>query len=146
MRPISVRKPAALLSPLAIPPLPWLGRWATRMVHGNKRSSQGYLLTKKRYLDEDQEWRLGQAYLGLLGIPLFLFMFPYVAIVHRNTGYYGPSRHGAMAHHLGFWSDMPLDLKILLPLTVVWHFTAIASIFRVALVWGETGTRDEIGE
>jgi hypothetical protein len=58
-------------SPPAFPPLAALGRWAARKVHGNRRSSEGYLLTRARYVDEDQEWRLGQCYLGLLGLPLF---------------------------------------------------------------------------
>ncbi len=72
---------------------------------------------------------------------MFVSSYLYVQIVHWNTGY-----HRGNQHIIGHWSSMPLDLKILLPLVVVWHFAALAPFFRLAIVWGEIGPRDEIGE
>lgn len=128
-------------SPLAIPPLKRVGLWMARKVHGNRRSSQGYLLTERHYFDEDQEWRLGQGYLGMAGLPALPIVFLYVQTIHARTGYWSGRRH-----FLGAYSDLPTDLRILIPLLFVAHLTGMVSAARTILLWQGVGTRDEIGE
>lgn len=130
-----------MLSPLALPPLKRIGRWTARKVHGNARSAQGYLLTKSHWIDEDQEWQLGQSYLGMLGLPVFPIVSVYLQTVHLHTGYWRGNRHV-----LGHWSDLPLDLKILLPLTFICHFAGLVSAVRAILVWKGVGSRKDLGE
>jgi hypothetical protein len=142
--PISLQQRVkSMLSPLALPPFAALGRWAARKVHGNARSTEGHLLTRTAYIDEDQEWRLGQAYLGLLGLPVFLPCFLYVQSAHRDLGYYRRSRH---VHVLGPWADLPLDLKIIIPLMAIAHLVFLASFARLILVRQGLGSREELGE
>jgi hypothetical protein len=132
-----------MLSPVAAPPLAALGRWAARKVHGNCRSAEGHLLTRTFYVDEDQEWRLGQSYLGLLGLPFFLLAFAYVQSAHRDLGYY---TRGGRRHVLGHWANLPLDLKIIIPLTVIAHLVFLASCIRLVVLWQGLGWREELGE
>ena len=61
--------------------------------------------------------------------------------MHRHLGYYRGRRHV-----LGFWSDLPLDLKILVPLAFAGHLVAFASVIRLVLVRQELLTREELGE
>jgi len=119
-----------------------LGRWATRRVHGNRRSAGGLLLTRLYYLEDDQEWRLGQSYLGLLGFPLFVIGYLYIRIAYADA-----PRHGNR-YVLGFWSQLGPDLKILLPIMVAGHLLAMASFIRAILVWSEIRQqpRPDIGE
>ncbi|QAY77792.1 hypothetical protein [Sphingosinicella sp. BN140058] len=131
-----------MLSPLAIPPLPAIGRWAARKVHGNRRSTDGYLLTERHFIDEDTEWRLGQAYLGVLGFPLFFIDLLIVRIFFGHLA----ERHSDGALHFGFWSDLVWQLKLLFPLAVIFHIGGMASIVRLFVVWGQLGLRSDLGE
>jgi hypothetical protein len=128
-------------SPLASPPLKRIGRWTARKVHGDRRSAQGYLLTRSHYLDEAQEWRVGQGYLGMLALPVFPLVFLYVQTVHVRTGYWVGRRHV-----LGHWSDLPADLKILIPLLFAAQLIGLLSAARTLLIWRGAGSRDELGE
>lgn len=130
-----------MLSPLQIPPLEGLGRWAARKVHGNRRSSQGYLLTASAYIDEDQEWQLGQAYLGLLALPLDLLCFAWVMWAHPHLGYVRGNRRV-----IGHWADLLPDLRIVIPLLVIAHVVFLASAFRAVLIWRGLGSREDLGE
>jgi hypothetical protein len=112
-----------------------------RKVHGNRRSSHGFLLTHRHYLHEDQEWRIGQGYLGMLALFALPILFAYVQTMHFHTGYWSGSRH-----HLGYWSDLPADLKIAIPLVFVAHLTGMLSAARTILLWQGVGTREELGE
>ena len=119
-----------------------LGRWAAQRVHGNRRSAGGLLLTRRYYLEDDQEWRLGQCYLGLLGIPYFVLAWIYIGIAYAHRPRVG--------NHLilGSWSQLGLDAKIIIPIMFVWHPLAILSFVRIFWVWGEISAqpRAEIGE
>ena len=108
-----------------------LGRRVTRLVHGDRRSASGLLLTRRYYLEDDQEWRLGQCYLGLLGLPFFVIAWVYVRIAYADAPRYGNKLI------LGHWSQLGLDVKILLPLMIIGHLAAMASFIRIFLVWGE---------
>jgi hypothetical protein len=121
--------------------LPQLGRWAAQLIHGKERSPQGHLLTKKHVIEEDQEWRLGQAYIGMLGILYLIFLFLYVGLFHHDLGYWVGRKH-----HLGRWSDLPLDLKILIPPLFPIHLIAILSFGRAIVVWNGIGSRTELEE
>jgi hypothetical protein len=118
------------MSPLALAPLPALGFWAARKVHGDLRSSEGYLLTSRHFIERDQEWRLGQAYLGLLGLPLFVLIAAYLGIRGEE----------------GHWSDLSLDARILYPLAFLSHITGFASVIRLHLLRGQLGLREDLGE
>jgi len=61
-----------------------LGRRATAAVHGRSRSRSGLLLARDFHIEEDQEWRLGQSYLGLLGVPFFFAACLYARIAHAG--------------------------------------------------------------
>jgi hypothetical protein len=119
-----------------------LGRRATRIVHGGRRSAGGLLLTGRYYLEDDQEWRLGQCYLGLLGFPFFVVAWIYIRIAYADAPRYG--------NHLilGSWSQLGLDAKIIIPVMFVWHPLAMFSFVRIFSVWGEISAqpRAEIGE
>lgn len=119
-----------------------LGRRATRLVHGNLRSASGLLLTRYNYLEDDQEWRLGQSYLGLLGFALFVLGLVYLRIFYAHVPGQGHK------YILGHWSQLGPDLKILLPLMVVSHLTAMASFVRLMLVRAEIAQqpRSEVSE
>ena len=119
-----------------------LGRWATRLVHGNRRGMTGLLLTRHHYLEDEQEWRLGQSYLGLLGFAVFLAIWLYVWIAYADAPRVGKRIH------LGHWDQLGLDLKILLPLAVAGHLFGMVSAVRAWLVWQEIAmqSRAELGE
>lgn len=55
-----------------------LGRRVTRGILGAERSADGLLLTKRHYLEPDQEWRLGLALLGLSGLPIAAAIMVYL--------------------------------------------------------------------
>lgn len=122
--------------------LKWLGRRMTRLVHGNRRSAGGLLLTRDHYLEDDQEWRLGQCYAGLLGIPAFVCIWFYIRIAYADA----PRLGNKLV--LGHYSELGLDAKILIPIMLLWHLAAMASFVRVCFVWGEISDqpRSELGE
>jgi hypothetical protein len=124
------------------PMLKRLGLRVTALVHGRRRSRAGLLLTGRSYIEPDQEWRLGQSYLGMSGFAVFVLGLAYLGIAHADT----PMR--GHRHVLGPWSQLGLDLKILLPIMVVCHLAAMASCVRAVLVWQEINAqdRDDIGE
>ncbi|HEX8482890.1 MAG TPA: hypothetical protein VF650_13390 [Allosphingosinicella sp.] len=68
-------------------------------------------------------------------------VFVYVQTVHFHTGYWR-----GRDHVVGHWSDLPIDLKILIPLMFAAHLIGLASAARTILLWKGVGTRDEIGE
>ena len=109
-----------------------LGLCITQTVHGKTRSNEGFLLTQKYYLLDDQEIALGQSYLGLLGFGIFALFIGYVLIVY---GYPGGGRGGRFGIRFSSFAAMPFELQILLPLAVVAHLTAMASIFRLVFHW-----------
>lgn len=127
------------MSPFAIPPLPQLGRWMTQKVHGNVRSAEGFLLTKNSYIDPDTEWRIGQAYLGVAGFPVYVVIWFYVYFAHHDTGYWVGHRH-----YIGHWANWPLDLKILTPIAILGFFVGMGSIVRLFILWSQFGSRDEL--
>lgn len=109
-----------------------LGRWATRKVHGNSRSRDGYLLTKRHYLDDDQEWRLGLCYVGLvfsfLGIAA-ISLYVNIAFAHLRTVVSGRS-----TIRLGHWSDLSADMKLLIPLLLLLILSAVFWVMRYIAV------------
>ena len=110
-----------------------LGRRATAVVHGRLRSRSGLLLTGDHYIEEDQEWRLGQSYLGLVGFPFLIASWLYVRIA-----YWGLPRSPGHRHSVAIrWDQMGWDVKLLLPIMVAWHLIAMASALRALNVWGE---------
>ena len=110
-----------------------LGCWVTRKVHGDVRSPEGYLLTRRHFLVEDQESRLGQTYLGMLGMPLFVAIGCYILIRYGgNMGVPGVARFPNL-------TDMPLDVKILTALAAIGHPLGLFSIVRWTIVAGEIG-------
>jgi len=122
------------MSPLRFPPLYDLGLWVTQRVHGRRRSSQGYLLTAKHYLTSDDEWRLGQSYLGALGLPLYGLIMFYVAAVHPDVGYEDEG-----GWNLGPVDDWPVDMKVLVPIAVVALIVSLLSLTRLFMVWRALG-------
>lgn len=108
-----------------------LGRRVTRKLLGNLRSPDGLLLTRRYFVEADQEWRLGHAILGLGGFPVVIAIFIYVQIAY---GHLRVPHHGI---RLGHWSDLSLDMKILTPLTFLCFVLAMASCLRCMLIWGE---------
>lgn len=113
----------------------------TRKIHGNVRSSQGYLLTKNHYLTRGQEWRLGQSYLGMMGMGLWILMPVYIEIFRPA---YGTMYQGE--YELGFWSDWTWDLRIVIPIRILAFVNAIISIFRTVIIWSGIGRRADLGE
>jgi hypothetical protein len=128
------------MSPLRLPPLVWIGKSITQKVHGNLRSKEGYLLTKTHFIEEEEEWRLGQAYLGLLGLPLYVAIWFCVQHLYEDVGYWEGNRHV-----LGHWSNMPSNLRILIAIDIASFLIGFVSIFRTLLVWTQIGRREDIG-
>jgi len=114
---------------LRIWPLLPLGRWATRRLHRAKEGPAGGLISEKHFIPEDVAWRLGQAYLGMVGLIALPFTIWYLKAFHQGTGHIRGSRH-----YLGHWNELPLDLKVILPLTFILHIIGIVSFVRWALV------------
>lgn len=123
---------------LRIWPLVPLGRWAARLVHRAKDTTDGGLISRRYFIPEDVAWRLGQAYLGMLGLLALPLTWQYLNAFHQNTGTvrysYDVFGRRVGKHYLGFRSDLPLDLKIILPLTFVLHVIGIVSFIRWLLV------------
>ena len=114
---------------LRIWPLLPLGRWAARLIHRAKDGPDGSLMSRKHIIPGDVAWRLGQAYLGMLGLLALPSAWAYVKAFHQDTGY-----QLGNWHVLGFWSDLSLDLKIVMPLTFILHVIGVVSFIRWALV------------
>ena len=116
-------------------------RAVCRLVHGNRRSRDGYLLTRAYWMDGDQEVRTGKSYLGLAGLILFIANGKYM--VER----YGHEVHGRRVASFTF-SELPLEEKILLPVSLIAFFIAFASIFRAMFVLQEVSSqrRSDLGE
>jgi hypothetical protein len=119
-------------------PLVPLGRFATRLIHRARECPDGSMVSSRHHIPEDVAWRLGQAYVGLLGLLSLPLAWTYVEAFHQGTGYYH-YYHDILgrrlaSHRLGFWSDLPTDLKIIMPLTFVLHTIGLFSAIRWGLV------------
>lgn len=115
-------------------PLRWrvfvfLGHQTTRLVHGNRRSNEGELMTRRHYLTAEVEWRLGQTYLGLLGLLALPLGGLYIETFARDVGRYSHGRH-----YLGHWNDLPSDLRIVIPLMFIAHIIGMVSAVRYFVV------------
>jgi hypothetical protein len=128
-------------------PLVPLGRAATRLIHRAQGTADGAMLSARHYIAEDVAWRLGQAYIGALGLLALPLTWWYLKEFHRGTGriqhYVNVFGRPAERHYLGFWSDLPGDLKIILPLTFVLHIIGMVSAMRCILVRQELQVRDQ---
>ena len=137
-------QPSASL--LRIWPLVPLGRWVTRLLHRAEDVPDGAMLSARHYIPEDVAWRLGQAYLGALGLLALPLTWWYLREFHRGTGrirhYEDAFGRPAERQYLGFWSDLPPDLKVILPLTVILHLVGLVSAMRCLLVRRELQPRD----
>lgn len=107
-----------------------LGRWAAGKVHGSERSSEGYLIAGEHYLLEEQEWRVGLCYLGLFGILIFAVIITYMIMAYDH---YPRGRGNRII--LGEWSELPLELKILMPLAIGSHLTGMGSAMAAWVMW-----------
>ncbi len=112
-------------SPLRWRPLVVLGRKIAQLVHGNKRNDQEELLTTRYCLTDEVEWRLGQTYLGLIGLLALPLGGLYIEIFSEDVGYHAQGRH-----YLGHWGDLPADLRIILPLMFLDTMVGMASVVR----------------
>src|SRR4051794_4738136 len=112
-----------------------------RLVHGRRRSGDGYLLTRRHWMDDDQEVRAGKCYLGLACLLIFIANGKYM--VER----YGHEVHGRRVASFAF-SDMPLEEKFLLPISLIAFFIAFASLFRAMFLLQEViaQRRADLGE
>lgn len=138
-------QPSASL--LRIWPLPQLGRWATRVLHRAEILPDGTMLSARHVIPADVAWRLGQAYFGMLGLLALPLSWWYLRTYHRGTGYIHTYEDAfgrtVEEHRLGFWSDLPPDLQIILPLTFVLHLAGLLSAVRWLLVRRELLPRSE---
>jgi hypothetical protein len=117
-------------------------RAVCRLVHGNRRSRDGYLLIQGRYwMADDQEVRAGKSYLGLAGLPVFIANITYM--VER----YGHEEQGGRVASFSV-SGLPLEEKILLPVSLIAFLIAVASIVRLFIVISEVNLqrRSDLGE
>lgn len=118
--------------------MPQLGEWAAQLAHGRITNIDGDLLAQKFRIPRDDIWRLGQAYLGMLGLLALPLCFGYMRLFHQATGFltyhYDILGRRVAKHHLGFWSDLPLDLKVIVPLTFLLHFIGLASAIRWMII------------
>lgn len=108
-----------------------------RLIHGSRRNADGFLLTSRHYIDEDQEVALGQSYLGLAGLPVFLLIVFYTVVVYGE-----PTGRGYRARFANF-ADMPTEIQLLLPIAVVAHLTAMASMFRLVFHWSAISSQHQ---
>ena len=99
------------------------------VLHGKHRNSDGLLLTSQCYLLDDQETALGQSYLGLLGLPIFLGIVFYTLVM------YGEKTGGGYRTRFSSFSEMPPEVQILLPIAIAGHLIALISIFRIIFNW-----------
>ena len=127
-------------------PLPQIGLFVARLVHGGQTNPAGDIVTARRIIPAEIAWRLGQSYAGLVGVFALPVLFAYLHRFHADTGtrrtYTNVFGMPSFEHRLGHWSDLPLDLKIVLPLAIVFHIIGIVSAIRWVLIRREL---DEAG-
>lgn len=116
-----------------------VGRHVARLIHGNVRSPEGYLLTSTNYFDYEAEWKLGLGYLGLLGAPVFLLGLLLTEMFYHDIGYHIGNRHV-----LGPWSEMPLGLKLIMTSALAGFAIALWSAFRTFAIWAVAGSREDL--
>lgn len=104
------------------------GRAVVRAVHGDDRTSEGYLRIGDFYVLPEQEPVLGACYLGLLPAPLFLAIVWYVART------YGERRGLGAEAHFASWSAMPSEVRILLVVAIASWAIAFASLVRLVFL------------
>jgi hypothetical protein len=104
------------------------GRAVARAVHGDSRTSEGYLRLGRAYVLPEQETALGLCYLGLPAGPLFLAIVWYVAWT------YGERRGMGAQAHFASWSAMPSEVRILTVVAIVSWVIAFASMAQLAFL------------
>jgi hypothetical protein len=119
-------------SPLRFRLFTFVGRKITQLIHGKQRNAEGHLKTRRHLLTEEVEWRLGQTYLGLVGLLAIPLGLAYTEVFRYDVGYHSYGRH-----YLGHWSEMPWDLKIVIPLVFLGHIVGMASAVRYMIVAGD---------
>ena len=63
-----------------------IAKYVVRKIHGHQRSPDDYLLTRRFYMDAEQELALGQSYLGLAGFPIFIVVLAYILVAYGYPG------------------------------------------------------------
>jgi hypothetical protein len=98
-----------------------------RRIHGEARSADGFLLLREHFLDPVQERLLGRCYLGLAGAPIFILIIEYIIWAHGSGG------------RANFYkiSEMPLDVKLLLPVMTAAFFVTFVSFMRLVILMFE---------
>ena len=104
------------------------GRAVVRAVHGDSRTSEGYLRIGSCYVLPEQEPVLGTCYLGLLPALLFLAVVWYVAWT------YGEPRGLGAEAHFASWSAMPSEVRILTVVAIVSWAIAFASMVKLVFL------------
>lgn len=98
-----------------------------RTIHGDARTSQGFLGIGDAYVLPGQEPVLGTCYLGLLAAPLFLACVCYVAWTYGEPR--GPV--GFPRARFASWSVMPGEVRILLAVAIASWAIFFGSMLRL---------------
>lgn len=114
-------------------------KYVVRKIHGHQRSPDGYLLTRRFYMDAEQELALGQSYLGLAGFPIFMVVLAYLLSAY---GYPGGGKGDAYGVSYASFSKMPGEVQILLPIAIIAHLIGMASTIRLAINWSAISGQD----
>ena len=109
-------------------------------LHGDDRSPEGFLLTRRKYVDSDQELALGQSYLGLSGFLIFVLIFCYTMLVY---GYPGGGKNGGYGFRFSSFAQMPAELKLLIPIAIASHLAGMISAFRLMINWSAISSQDK---
>ncbi len=129
-------------------PLRRFGQFIAFKAHGRNLDADGSLLTRKHRIQEDDIWRLGQAYFGILGLLALPLALMYLHYFHQDTGtvtyHYDALNRRVAKHRLGFFEDLPLDLKIIMPLTFLLHFGGLLSAVRWGMLVNSMSRRSDV--
>ena len=107
-----------------------IGTAVAEKVHGRRRTGEGYLVVRDRYLFADQERALGWCYLGLPGAPIFLASVWYIAFKYGQ-----PTAGSAIpTAHFASWAVMPADVQILTIVAIAGWASCFAAMFRLVVL------------
>ena len=100
--------------------------WIVRAIHGDSRSPEGYLLLERSYVLPDQERALGQGYIGLVGLVIFVAAMAYLTARFGVTKYRRPGIP---------WAMLSLDARVALIIMFPAFVIGWLSLLRLTLVW-----------